>query len=1044
MKRLLRYFIIYPVWANVLMGTVLLFGYFSLNRIHTSFFPEAESRSISLRVSYPGTSPEEIEESVILPIENSLRGLAGIERTTSTSRENSGSVRIEVADRYDPSNVYDEVQNALDRVSLPAKAERPVIQQDQFRSRAVTVAFYGDGDVWALKKRAQQFRDELVSRDGVSQVSITGVPRREISVEVSERALRTYDLDFEDISTVLGDANIDVSGGAVLTNRERILIRAYGRENTAQGIGAIVLRKNDGGVLRIRDVAHVKEKWQEEAARRYYNGQRALMVRVEKTLDEDILAVGRLVREHVEDFSRRHGEVSLAVVSDATKPLRQRIQILVRNGIVGFILVLLVLGIFLNARMSFWVALGIPISFAGMFIVAWLWGITINVISLMGMIIVIGILVDDAIVVAENIYQRHEAGLSPLNAALEGVQDVAVPVFTAVATTIFAFLPFFFFQGRMGSVIYQLALVVIGTLIFSLVESFFVLPAHLAHSQGLDTRHMTSKIRKRFDRAYVFLKERVYAPLLLWTLKNKILLSALCLAYILITIALIRGKKVEFSAFPYTARDDAALNVIMPTGTRTSVTDSILSELEETVWEVNRELSSQRNDTKNIILSIERRVDAHEGVLQLEFLPEPHRGIPAYELQQNIRTALGEVAGTREVSFRSGRWGKAVSISLRSNDLNRLHRARDILKEKLSHYSELTDLSDTDEEGWREVKLKLLSQAYAAGLSRRDIAYQVRNGFYGREVQRFQRGEDEIGLWVRYTDEERQSLANLENMYIRGRDNGIYPLHTVAEYTLERGLVAITHLDGRRELRVEADMADPEASVATMLERLRREVIPAVSAAAGDVQISFEGRERHNRIFMDSLKDSYPFAIIAILVILILVFRSPLQAVIIFCMIPLGILGAVWGHLFHGFMISRFSMFGIIALAGVIVNDSIVFIDQINKNLKKGFSVFDAVVWAGQSRLRPIILTTLTTVAGMTPLILETSRQARFLVPMAVSISYGLLFSSLFILFLVPVFFLTLNKLRWLAARTADPAATPESVEPAVREIAAEKEASTL
>ncbi|ERP38773.1 efflux RND transporter permease subunit [Chitinivibrio alkaliphilus] len=1040
MRGLIKACIIYPVWANVLMFAILAFGLFSLSEMNTSFFPEVPARSISISVRYAGTSPEEIEQAVILPIENNLRGLAGIERTTSSSRENSGSVRIEVSDAYDPQEVYDEVRVAIDRIAFPAGAERPVVQLQQFRARAVMVAVYGDGDLWSIKERGQQFRDELLLHDDVSQVSLTGVPRREISVELSPEKLRRFNLTFDDVRTALSRANVDITGGAVQTPRERLMIRAYGRRNTAREIGDIVVRADENHLLRVHDIASVVEKWEEESSRQYYNGHRALMVRVEKTIDEDIVAVAQAVRDQVGDFSQRHGEVSLSVVSDATVPLRQRIGLLVRNGVIGFFLVLLVLGLFLNGRLSFWVAVGIPISFAGMFIIANIWGITINVISIMGMIIVIGILVDDAIVVAESVYQKHEEGLPPFQAAVEGVLDVALPVTTAVLTTILAFLPFFFLQGRMGSFIYQLALVVIGAISFSLVESFFVLPAHLAHSKGLEPQVRVSALRRHFDCAYAFVKERVYGPLLMWTLQNKVLLTALCGAYILLTLGLIQGKHVEFSAFPYTPRDDATLSVTMPTGTRTAVTDSVLAVVEQRIWQKNEEIRRKRPDSSSVIESIQRSAGAHEGSLFIEFLPEPHRGIPSFEIQRRLRDAVGDIPGSRELSFQSGRWGRAVSISVRSNDHAQLQRTRDLLVERLEEYPELTDVGDTDEEGGREIRVELLPLAHAAGITLQDLATQVRHAFHGDEVQRFQRGEDEIRLFVRYGDAHRSSLADLETMELRGKDGVVYPLHTLATVRIERGVLAIQHLDGRRELRVEADMTDPEASVSTMIERLQREVIPPVAAAVGDVQISFEGRERQNRIFMDSLAGSYPFALLGIFLLLVVVFRSPLQACIIVCMIPLGMLGAVWGHYIHGYMISRFSIFGGIALAGVIVNDSIVFIDRINKNLKRGMPVFEATYEAGQSRLRPILLTTLTTVAGMAPLLLETSRQARFLVPMAVSISYGLLFSSLFILFLVPVFFLTLNKLRWRIARLSHPDATKESVEPAVREIEAERE----
>ncbi|MGM0444247.1 MAG: efflux RND transporter permease subunit [Fibrobacterota bacterium] len=1043
MKKLIQYFITYPIWANVFMVTILAAGWISLRNINTSFFPEAESNRISVSVSYPGASPKEIESSVVKPLEKSLRGIAGIERTTSTSRENTASIQVEAADNYDPKIIYEEVRSAVNRTSLPGATEPPVVRHNTFRARAVTIAAHGQEDLWTIMEEAQAFRDRLLDREGVSQVSLSGIPQREIAVLLSEEGLQRYDLTLSDVSDALGRANIDISGGSILTPREKIRIRAYGRRDRPEAIRDIPVKSDGTGtVVRIGDIARVQEQWEEEAGRTYYNGDRALLIRVEKTLDEDIIDVAGIVREEVAKASSRGGPVTLTVVSDATVSLSQRISILVRNGIIGFVLVLAVLGFFLNGRLSFWVAVGMPVSFAGMFIVALLTGITINVISLMGMIIVVGILVDDAIVVAESIYQKHEEGLPPFQAALEGTREVAVPVFTAVLTTVIAFLPFFFFQGRMGSVIYQLALVVIATLVFSLFESFCILPAHLAHSRGLTPQAAVTGLRRAFDRGYAFLKERIYAPLLQWAVTNKVLITALCAAYVAMTAALIGGKHVEFSAFPYTARDDATLSLVMPAGTRTGVTDSILNKLEAKIGRFNDSLRAERPDKKSVITSIYRSVGGHEGSLHLEFLPGKERDIPAFALQQQIRRNLGTPAGSKTLSFQAGRWGKAISLSLRSSSTQSLIAVRNKLKDQFSGYDELTDITDSEEDGGREIRLELTPTAHAVGISLQELAAQVRAAFFGHEVQRFLRGDNEIYLQVRYTNADRRSAGDLENMNIRTRDGKTYPLHTLARYSITRGRSAITHLDGRREIRVEADMKNPEASVNTMVQRLKAEVLPDLRAAHGDVQFSFEGRERHNRVFADSLKSSYTLALAAIILVLILVFRSPVQAGIIIVMIPLGMLGAVWGHFAHGFMISRFSIFGMIALAGVIVNDSIVFIDQINRNLKAGMPVAEAVFMAGQSRLRPILLTTLTTVAGMAPLIMETSRQARFLVPMAVSLSYGLLFSSLFILFLVPVLFLTINKLRRRAGSLRDPSVTAESVEPAVRELMAERESS--
>ncbi|MBN1306432.1 MAG: efflux RND transporter permease subunit [Chitinispirillaceae bacterium] len=1052
MNKIIRYFITYPIWANMLMVAVLLLGFISMRRIKTSFFPEVESNRITISFVYPGTSPEEIEEALILKAENNLRGIAGVERTTSISRENSGTVTVEVSDDYTADDVYDDVKNAIDRITpYPAGAEKPIVRVDKIRTRTISVALYGNADLWALKERAEDFRDDLLMMDGISQVTVSGIPQREIEVSVTEAQLRRFSLTFAELSAAIRAANIDISGGSIKTRDEQLLIRVYGRRDFAHEIRSIVLRSNaDGTLLRLDDVADINEQWEDVPDARFYNGERTIIVNVDKTIEEDIIDISKKVNTHMETFKKKHPEISMTVISDRTVSLKKRINLLVTNGMIGFVLVILVLGMFLNGYLSFWVAIGIPLSFAGMFIIAYIWGITINVLSLMGMIIIVGILVDDAIIVAESIFQKHEQGLPPLQASVVGLSEVIAPVFTAVTTTIIAFVPFFFFQGTFGRVIYQLALVVIGTLIFSLVESIFILPSHLTHSRGLDPKTATTRLRTFFESIYRFLTDKVYGPALRWALHHKTITLMFPAAYIMITIGLIKGNLVEFSSFPFIDRDDITLNLSMTTGTRETVTDSLLRGIEKSIWEVNRELKKTRKDGRDVILSIERSIGSnslgdnggHAGMLSVEMLEGSVRKMASFEMQNAIRKKIGPIPGSQKLSFSAGRWGKAISISLLSNDLAQLDKAKKMLKEKLAEYPSLSDITDSDIEGWREVRLSLKPAAYAAGLTLSDVAGQVRQGFFGQEVQRFQRGEDEIRVWVRYSEEDRSSLGKLEQMYIRTAAGAAVPLTTMADYVIERGRVLIAHLDGKREIRVEADLFDPEQSVTTMLTDIKRNVIPAVLDKVEGVYVSYEGRERDNAKFNRSLSASFPLALLAIAVILVLVFRSPLQAFIILLMIPLGLMGAVWGHLFHGYMISRLSTFGVIALAGIVINDSIVFIDRINRNLKKQIKVYEAVYDAGLSRLRPIILTTVTTIAGMAPLIVSTDRQAKFLIPMAVSLVYGLLFGTMLILFIVPSLFLVLNKLRLWYERLFNPSATAESVEPAMRELAAEREAA--
>ncbi|MBD3418696.1 MAG: MMPL family transporter [Chitinivibrionales bacterium] len=1043
MKKLVEYFIKYPVWANVLMGAILVFGASSLLNMKTSFFPELESKVITVTVTYPGASPTEIEEGIVLKIERNLEGIQGIDRTSSVSRENIGIITVEVGDKYSVDKAYDDIKNAIDRIAdYPEGAEKPLVAAQKFRARTISVALFGDADLWSLKERAEEFREQLIAVEGISQVSLQGLPSREIAIEASESDMRRYKLTFADIAQAVRAANIDISGGTLRTPEESILIRAYGRKDFADEVGDIILRSlEDGTILRVRDIASVREKWEESPNLTFLNNQRAIVVTVDKTREEDLLYIAEKVKEVVPAFAEMNPEINIQIVEDATILLKERIDLLRRNGIIGFALVIIVLTLFLNWRISGWVAVGIPISFAGMFIIANFAGITLNVISLFGMIIVVGILVDDAIVVAESIFQRYEQGMRAEKAAAGGLLAVVAPVFTSVLTTILAFTPFFFFQGQLGSFIWQLALVVVGTLIFSLLESFFILPSHLAHSKGLQ-QSRSGKMRKALESLHLLLAHRLYAPALRWSLKNVPIVLAIALVFIFITSGLVRGKFVEFSPQPFIDRDEVNMNIALTTGTNERVTDSVLHMIERKAWALNTQLKQERPDNKDVILSVKRDVGSnrlgdegsHAGQLTVELLPARERNMRAYVVANRLRNSVGMVPGMQKFSFLNSFWGKPISVSLLSDNLTELEKAKNLLKARLAEFSDLKDIVDSDVEGQREIRLTLTPAAHAAGLALSDIAGQIRQGFFGYEIQRFQRGQDEIRIWVRYRDEDRAALGYLENMRIRTAHGQEFPLKTLATHQTGRGRAAIRHLNGQREVRVEADMANPEASSAAIMEEIKDKIAPEVLARVHGVQVSYEGRERNNAKFAESFKTSFPPALIGIVILLILVFRSPLQSLLIIIMIPFGLAGAIWGHFFHGMLVSRLSTFGLIALAGIVINDSIVLIDQININLRKGMALFDAVHAAGVSRLRAIVLTTITTVAGMMPLILENSTQAQFLIPMAISISYGLIFGSIFILFFAPTLFMILNSVRYYYERVFTRNISRESVEPAVLE----------
>ncbi|MCP4634594.1 MAG: efflux RND transporter permease subunit [candidate division Zixibacteria bacterium] len=1047
MKKVITYLIRYPVWVSVIFITVIGFGLLSLTQLRYSFFPELTPDNITIQVAYPGASPEEVAEGVTLKIEENLDGLEGIERVTSVSRENFCTVTVEIAQGTEIEKALADVKNAIDRInSFPVDSEKPVIFEQKFRTRSLSVVLYGETDLYNLKYIAERLRDTLLEYEEISQVDIDGLPNLEFSIEVSESDMRRYNVNFNEIAEAVRTANINISGGKLETDDEEILIRAYGRDYHAEDLQDIVIRGTMGGtVIYLKDIAVIKEQWEDVPDKIYYNNSNALVLNIDQAKDEDILAIAEITKNEVEQFGQSHGAIEALVIDDRTIPLSQRINLLTRNGIIGLILVLSALGFFLNLRLSLWVAVSIPFSFAGMLVIASFAGITINVISLFGMIIVIGILVDDGIVVGENIFSHYERGKPALKAAIDGTTEVVAPVFTSVVSTVIVFLAFFFLAGMIGKFMWQMALVVIASLIFSLIEAFFILPSHLAHSKGLSPHETDSAIRQRIERIIKYLTYRIYAPVLKAALDHKWITIVTPGALVMLTIGLIGGGIIGVTFFPNIDGDTVPINVSLVAGSKEVQTDSLLESIERKCWIANEELKSERDDNLDVILGIERQIGSntfgesgsHTGQLLVQLLDGEVRNMDSYVVANRIREIVGPLTQVQNVTFgAAGRFGKPVSISLLGNEFEQLDKARTLLAEELKQFSTLKDVTDTDQKGRREIDIKLKPRAHALGLTLKDVAGQVRQGFYGQEIQRIQRGRDEIRVWVRYKPEDRAALSFLDQMRIRTANGSEYPFTELAEYDIERGVTQINHLNRMREIKVEANLANVEDDLPPILAEIKEDVLPRVLAQVHDVKASFEGQSREQAKMQDSMMIVFPVVLLCMFILIVLVFRSYAQAWIIFSLIPIGILGAVWGHGIQGLQVNMLSLAGIMALSGIIINDSIVFVDQINRFLREGQTVRDAVFNSGIARLRPILLTTLTTSLGLAPLIFETSRQAQFLIPMAVSVAYGLMFGTMILLLILPALFLAFNTVRFKwATIIMKSETTREIVEPAVKEL---------
>lgn len=1046
MRSIIEYFVKYPFAGNLLMILILVFGYFGLQNIRSTFFPQAESRIISVRVVYPGASPEEVEEGIITKIEDNLKGVSGIVDVTSVSSENAGSITVEGEKGYDIDYLLQDVKNAVDQInSFPVGMEPAVVYKQEARNFVISFALTGDVDLRALKIAGRKVEDDLRAMDGISKVELGGFPDEEIEIALNERALESYNITFEQVSGAVASANIELTGGTIKGKQEEFLIRARSKDYFASELENIVLKASaDGKIVRLRDVAEIRDIWSDNnPARNYFNNKPAVTVTVSNTNDEDFLTISDMVKNYIETYNETSPTIEAKIINDASKTLKERIQLLTDNGVFGFFLVIIFLTLILNYRLAFWVALSIPIAFAGMFILGASFGLTINVLSLFGMILVVGILVDDGIVISENIFQRWERGEPALKAALYGTMEVLPAVTSAVLTTVVAFAMFYFLDGRLGDFGPDLAFVVISTLLFSLIEGAFILPGHIAHSKALHPDTKPNMLERGSQRVLGYMRKKWYEPALRFSIKYPLIGLVIPIALFQITIGGFQGGIIKGTFFPFIERDQIEVQIEMPAGTRDYVTKSVLDKITEAAQVYNDRLKADGRMDTNIIVNVEQIVGPkiNQGKINLQLLSAELRPIPSYEISNEIRGIIGQIPEAEKLSFGiTAPFGKPVSISLRSNNLAELEAAKVDLKGELEQLADLKDVVDNDQQGIKEINVTMKEKGYMLGLNTIQVMSQIRRGFFGGEAQRLQRGIDEVRVWVRYDEDARNSIQELENFLIRTPSGNKIPLKEVAEFELERGIVAINHLNGKREVRVESDIANPDVSANDMLNNIKAEIMPSLISKYPSIQFSFEGQNKEAAKTMGSMKRVAPVILIIMIAVIAFTFRSIRQAVVVMLMVIFGFIGVAWGHWIHGAIISLFSGFGMIALIGVMVNDSLVFVTAMNGYLKDGYKFDDALMEAGKSRFRPILLTTLTTVAGLGPLIFEKSFQAQFLVPMAITVAYGLVIATYCTLLVLPVMLKISNMLVvWLKWFWTGKRPMNREVEPAVLEMESER-----
>ncbi len=1052
MKKLISFFIKYPVSTNVFILAFVIFGYLGAKQLRSSFFPLSDSKLIRIQVIYPGASPEEMEEGVVLKIEDNLKGIVGVDRVTSVSKENTAIINVEIEMDKDVDVVLADVKNAVDRVpSFPAGMEPPVISKIEVMRETISFSVSGKNmSLKALKQYARNIENDLRGMKGISQVKLSGFPPEEIEIAVRENDLRGYRLTFTEVANAVRKSNLLMTGGNIRTQEEDYLIRANNRSYYGIEMDNIVVRTNpDGTIIHLKDISTIKDTWSEVPDRLYFNGNKAINITVNNTKSEDLIGSAKKVKEYIKKFNEQNDNVQLTVSTDSSVTLEQRTRLLTKNGMYGVLLVLLFLALFLNTKLAFWVAAGMPIAFFGMFAVVAYMGVTINVLSLFGMIIVIGILVDDGIVIGENIYHHFEQGKGPIQSAIDGTLEVASAVFSAVLTTMIAFSTFYFLDGRIGTFFGEVATVVLLTLAISMVEAFLILPAHIAHSGALvrkETKQNAinsffSKINQHAEKGLFAFRDKVYGPALRFFLKYKSIGLAIPVALLIFSfMGGLKGGLVKMAFFPSVASDRISVTLQMPQGTNEAITDSILILIENKAWEVGKEYTEKQSGHLPVVDNTIRRVGpgSSTGSLKINLLPGEKRDFSSAEITKTIRERVGQINGIESLSFGSGTHigGAPIAVSLLGHNIDELKAATEELKAELHKMPALKDIKDTDPEGIKEVRIKLKDNAYLLGLTLQSVMAQIRAGFFGAEVQRFQRGEDEIKVWVRYVKEDRSSIQDLDKMWIVTPKGSRVPFSEIATYVIERGQVAINHLDSKREIQVSADLTSVHESSTELMDEIKASIIPKLLDKYHSISVLYEGQNREAQRTKGSAKRVGLSILIMIYLVIAFTFRSYSQPLLLLLLIPFSMIGVIWGHYIHGFKVNILSWLGIIALIGIQVNDGLVLIEKFNGNLKNGMKYDDALYKAGMSRFRAIFLTTITTFAGLFPLLMEKSRQAQFLKPMAASISYGIIVSTVLTLVLLPVLLSLVNYVKvffkWLWTGKN---VTREEVERAVVEL---------
>ena len=1009
-----------PVVANILMLTILSAGIYTAFNIRKEGFPAFDAESVTVNVTIRGGTPEDVERGVTIKIEESLEDVDGIDHIKSVSKDNRASVTIEAKENYPIGKLLDDVKIKVDSIpSFPEQAEKPVVKENKRSSKVLWIELYGDVPEAVRKEAARKVRDDLLRESAISKVETVGGRDYEVSIEPSEEKLRLYQLTFDEVAKAVSDNSLDLGGGVVRSKRGDISLRSRDQAYNKSDFENISVRTNaDGTRIYVKDVAKVRDGFVDQLFLNRFRGKPTTSLKITTEGRDDIIDAVNEARRVVSEYRDLPEGLELASWLDGSVNIRDRLSLLGRNGLIGVLLVLVSLMVFLNLRLAFWVAIGIPVSLAGaltFFPVPGL-DLSINVISAFGFLIVLGVVVDDAIVIGESIYSEKEKdvhseeGDGPIRTTVRGVSKVVTPATFGVITTIAAFLPLTQVSGRMGNVFGQIATAVILCLIFSLIESKLILPSHLAHlNVHKKPSNPLTKAWARFQKGVAnrlkWLITTVYQPAIKFVITWRYATVGAFVAVLIVVVGLFPAGQLRFVFFPNIYRDNAAVLLELEQGQSVEYLHANAQRIAAIASELGERYEDEYGQNPFVEIQISCKTN-NKAAVAAELTRSTTRAfLPTGDIIKDWRDAIGTIAGARSLSVaaRAGPPGGDLKVNLESENLEELKAAALELKEVLATYNGVYDTLDTFDSGKPEILYSITAEGEAAGLTKRDLALNVRDAFYGREAQRVQRGRDEVRVMVRYPIEQRESLETLRNMRVRKEDGTAVPFGVVADTRYSESLASIKRYDSKRVVTVEATMDKAITSSGEVTDRLEKEFFPQMVAKYPGISITQRGEIEQRKKSLSSLIKGFFFSIVFIYILIAIPLKSYAKPLIIMSVIPFGIIGALLGHYLMGLPVSILSVFGILALSGVVVNDSLVLVCRVNDMRAEGVSLLDACSQAGADRFRAILLTSLTTFLGLAPLLLETEVQAQFLKPMAASLAFGILFSTLITLLLLPV-----------------------------------------